>query len=104
MAVISHTTDDQTNALNTPNSTLAAGDEIFVGREATLTALGASSENILGVNNHQMVINGELFAADEDSIRTTGGNNVIHVGVDGVVTSANDDGIRARGRQQRHRH
>jgi Ca2+-binding RTX toxin-like protein len=87
MATFSFTADASTNTASTPVQALVLGDVVFVGREATLTALGATSEAFSGVSDHQMTINGELFAADDDAVFTTGGNNDVMVGSDAFISA-----------------
>jgi serralysin len=87
MATFSFTADASTNTASTPVQVLAVNDVVFVGREATLTALGATSEVFSGVSDHQMTINGELFAADDDAVFTTGGGNTVMVGGDAFISA-----------------
>jgi Ca2+-binding RTX toxin-like protein len=87
MATFSFTIDASTNTASTPVQALGAIDVVFVGREATLTALGATSEVFSGISAHQMTINGELFAADDDAVFTTAGGNSVMVGGDAFISA-----------------
>jgi serralysin len=87
MAVHSFTADASTNTAGTPVQALGINDVVFVGREATLTALGSLSEVFDGVSGHQITINGELFSANDDAMSTTGGNNRVLVGSDGFISA-----------------
>src|SRR5215204_3863583 len=68
MTAIVRTSDSGTTADNTDAVTLAAGDTLFVSRDATLFATGANSNAIDAVDAH-LTINGEIYAAQADAIR-----------------------------------
>ncbi len=85
MAIYIYTADASTNAASTPVKALAGVDRVFVGREATLTALGSSSSVFTATFNNTFTINGELFAAFDAAIESTLGGHQIQVGIDGFI-------------------
>src|SRR5689334_19645205 len=85
------TTDASTNATSTPAiPALNNGDRLFVSRDATLSALGATSPAIQGAGSNVIAVDGELFSAQDDGVHVGAGHNNVTLDADGVINAFRD--------------
>lgn len=96
MAVFIRTSDVTVTTDNAEVNLLVGGDDLIVGREATLVGTGVNTVVVRAAAGNSMVLNGELLA-QEEVILATGGAHDITIGVDGVLASATDEAIEFEG-------